>query len=192
MAPDPLQAEKDAAADALVADAGSDPDRARRLVDAYARIAAQEALEVVAGAAEVATGVLDSRVARVRRLVDALPADERFPSTYEIAAIFKITDAQAQNVIRTYRARHPAAYRARMTAGVKAATVEARTVDRHELWVFDFGDPDTLDYAYDLLRARGLTKGVERDRSAQTLTVPRTSKDRGGRTAVQILGSKRR
>jgi hypothetical protein len=192
MASDPLQAEKNAAADALAADAGSDPQRARSLVEAYARIAAQEALEVVAGTADVATGVLDARVARVRRLVDALPNDARFPSTYEIAAIFKITDAQAQNVIRTYRARHPAAYRARMTAGVKAATVAALNVDGRDVWVFDFDDPDTLDYAYDLLKSRGLTKGLERDRSAQTLTVPRASKDRSGRSATQILGSKRR
>jgi hypothetical protein len=192
MAADPLEAAKDAAAKALVADAGCLPDRAGALVDAFAAVVAQEALDVIAGAADVATGVLDARVARLRRLVDALPKDEPFPSVYELGAIFKITDSQARNLVRTYKARYPGAYRARLEAGVKGTTAEAKTVGGRDVWVIDFSDPDALDYAYDLLRRRGLTRGLERDRSAQTLTVPRDQKDRSGKSAVEILGSKKK
>src|SRR6266567_5630955 len=119
MAADPLAADKEAAAKALVADAGCLPERARTLVDAYAGVAAQEAIAVIAGTAEVATGVLDARVARLKRLVDALPKSERFPDAYELGAIFKITVMQARNVARTYQARYPSAYRTRLDAGVK-------------------------------------------------------------------------
>jgi hypothetical protein len=192
MAADPLQAEKDAATSALVADAGSTPERARSLVEAFAAVVAQEALAVIAGTTDVATGVLDARVARLRRLVDALPNDERFPSAYELGAIFKVTESQARNVIRTYQARYPRAYRSRLEAGIKAATAEAKTINGRDVWVIEFDDPDTLDHAYDLLRRRGLTKGLERDRSLQSLTVPRDQKDRNGKGAVQILGSKKK
>ena len=174
MAADPLQAEKEAAAKALVADAGCLPDRARALVDAFAEVVAQEALAIIAGTAEVATGVLDPRIARLRRLVDALPKEEPFPDAYELGAIFKITESQARNVIRTYQARYPSAYRGR------------------DVWVIEFDDPDTLDYAYDLLKRRGLTRGLERDRPAQALTVPRDQTDRNGKGAVEILGCKKK
>ena len=128
MAADPLQAQKEAAAKALVADAGCVPDRARALVDAFAEVVAQEALAVIAGTAEVPTGVIDARVARLRRLVDALPEEERFPDAYELGAIFKITESQARSVIRTYQARYPSAYRGRVEAAVKSATAEAKTI----------------------------------------------------------------
>jgi hypothetical protein len=57
-----LQAEKEAAAKALVPDAGCLRDRARALVDAFAEVVAQEALAIIAGIAEVATGVVDGPV----------------------------------------------------------------------------------------------------------------------------------
>ena len=192
MAADPLQAQKEAAAKALIADAGCVPDRARALVDAFAEVVAQEALAVIAGTAEVATGVIDARVARLRRLVDALPEEERFPDAYELGAIFKITESQARNVIRTYQARYPSAYRGRVEAAVKSATAEAKTIGARDVWVIEFDDPDALDYAYDLLKRRGLTKGLERDRPAQTLRVPRDQKDRNGKGAVEILGCKKK
>jgi hypothetical protein len=192
MAADPLQAEKEAAAKALVADAGCLPDRARALVDAFAEVVAQEALAIIAGTAEVATGVLDPRIARLRRLVDALPKEEPFPDAYELGAIFKITESQARNVIRTYQARYPSAYRGRVEAGVKSATAEAKSVRGRDVWVIEFDDPDTLDYAYDLLKRRGLTRGLERDRPAQALTVPRDQTDRNGKGAVEILGCKKK
>jgi len=192
MAGDPLQVEKDAAAEALVSDAGCLPDRARTMVDAFAAVVAQEALAVIAGTADVATGVLDARVARLRRLVEALPNGERFPDAYELGAIFKITEPQARNVIRTYQARYPSAYRSRLESGVKATTANPKTVGGRDVWVIEFDDPAALDYAYDLLKRRGLTKGLERDRPAQTLTVPRAQKDRTGKSAVEILGSKKK
>jgi hypothetical protein len=192
MAADALQAEKEAAAQALVADAGCLPERARALVDAFAEVVAQEALAIIAGTTEVATGVLDARVARLRRLVEALPKAERFPDAYELGAIFKITESQARNVIRTYQARYPSAYRGRVESGVKSATAEAKTIRGRDVWLISFDDPDTLDYAYDLLKRRGLTRGLERDRPAQTLTVPRDQTARSGKDAIEILGCKKK
>jgi hypothetical protein len=75
---------------------------------------------------------------------------------------------------------------------VKSATAEAKSIRGRDVWAIEFGDPDTLDYAYDLLRRRGLTRGLERDRPAQTLTVPRDQKDRNGKGAVEILGCKKK
>jgi hypothetical protein len=192
MAADPLAADKEAAANALVADAGCLPDRARALVDAYAAVAAHEAIAVIAGTAEVASGVLDARVARLRRLVDALPKSERFPDAYDLGAIFKITVSQARTVVRTYQARYSSAYRARFAAGMKNAVAEAKSIGGRNVWVIEFDDPDTLDYAYDLLKRRGLTKGLDRDRARQTLTVPRDQTDRNGKNAVDILGCKKK
>jgi hypothetical protein len=134
MATDPLQGEKEAAAEALVADAGCLPARARALVEAFAAVVVQEALAVIAGTSDVTTGVVDERVARLRRLVDALPTEEPFPNAYELGAIFKITETQARNVVRTYQARYPSAYRSRLEAGVKAATAEAKSVGGREIW----------------------------------------------------------
>jgi hypothetical protein len=192
VATDPLQADKEAAAKALQDDAGCLPDRARTLVDAYALVVAQEAVAVIAGTADIGSSVLDTRVSRLRRLVDALPKKERFPDVYELGAIFKITVSQARNVIRTYQARHPSAYRARLEAGVHTAVAKAERIGKRDVWVVEFDDPDALDYAYDLLRRQGLMKGLERDRSAQRLVVPRDVTGRGGEDAVAILRCKKK
>jgi hypothetical protein len=192
MATDPLEAQKDAAAKALVADAGCLPGRGRTLVNAFADVVAQEALGVIAGTADVTTSVSEARVVRLRRLVDALPEGERFPDAYELGVIFKITESQARSVIRTYQARYPSAFRGRVEVGVKGATAEAKSVRGRDVWVIDFDDPDALDYAYDLLKRRGLSRGLERDRAAQKLTVPREEKDRNGQGAVEILGCKKK
>jgi hypothetical protein len=192
MSADPLKADKDAAVNALVADAGCLPDRARALVEAYATVVAQEAIGVIAGTAEVGSSVLDTRVGRLRRLVDALPRSERFPDAYELGAIFKITVAQARNVIRTYQARYPSSYRKRLEAGVKNAVATAKRVGDRDVWVIEFDDPDALDYANDLLRRQGLTKGLERDRAGQRLVVPRDATGRSGEHAVAILGCKKK
>lgn len=188
MAVDPLAAQKEAAAEALAGDAGCLPERAKMLVDAYATVAAQEAVSVIAGEAEVASGVLDARVARLSRLVDALPDDERFPDAYELGAIFKITVSQARSLIRTYQARYSSAYRTRLDAAVKKAHPNAQQIGERAVWAIEFDDPDSLDYAYDRLRRRGLTKDLERDVAAQTLTVRRDLTDRQGDNALEILG----
>jgi len=192
VATDALENEKEAAAKALVDDAGCLDGRARALVDAYASVVAKEALAVVAGTGEVVGGVVEERVQRLRRLVEALPASEPFPNVYELGAIFRITDSQARNVIRTYQARYPRGYRARVEAAVKSAVAQAKNIGGRDVWVIDFDNPDTLDYAHDLLKRRGLTRGLDRNRAAQTLTVPRDQKDRNGKNAVDILGCKKK
>src|SRR5215203_3447794 len=192
MAADPLQAQKEAAAKALIADAGCVPDRARALVDAFAEVVAQEALAVIAGTAEVATGVIDARVARLRRLVDALPEESVSRTPTNSARSSRSPSRRRGTSSAPTKPRYPSAYRGRVEAAVKSATAEAKTIGARDVWVIEFDDPDALDYSYDLLKRRGLTKGLERDRAAQTLRVPRDQKDRNGKGAVEILGCKKK
>jgi hypothetical protein len=50
--------------------------------------------------------------------------------------------------------------------------------------------PVALDYAFETLKRRGLSKSLERDRTAITITVGRDQKDRHGKNAVEVLECK--
>jgi hypothetical protein len=193
MAVDPfetLPSEVQPAVRALMDDAGCLLDRAVRLIDAVIDVAAAEALAVVAGTATISAGVSDSRVTRLKALIDALPATEPFPSAYEVGVIFRVTPTQASSLIRTYQARHSNEYRARMDAQVKHAKAEATTLGNRNVWKIQFDDPAALDYSYDKLRRRGLSRSVARDPVELTLTVDRTAKDRHEKDARAALGIK--
>jgi hypothetical protein len=176
------------AAKALVSDAGCLPDRAVALVQAVAEVAAVEALDIMAGTATVSASIVDTRVTRLKRVIDHLPDDIPFPDPYEVGVIFRITTRQAQSLINTYQARYSADYREHMERQIKAAIARPTTVDKRNKWVIEFSDPTALDFAYDTLRRRGLSKSLERDRTALTLTVDRNQKDRHELDAVAALG----
>jgi hypothetical protein len=192
MAIDPIQnmaPEARVAARALIDDAGCLPERARNLVDAVSNVAAAEALAVVAGTATVSGGITDTRVTRLKALIDGLATTDAFPNTFEVGVIFRITPTQAGNLIRTYQARHSNEYRARMDAQVTAtATATAQDLGKREVWTIQFDDPAALEYAYDKLRRRGLSRSLERDIVELTLTVDRGQQDRHGRDARAALG----
>jgi hypothetical protein len=178
---------RDAAARALEEDAGCKPERARALVDAVARAAADEALEVIAGRAPSYGGVVDHRVAMLDRVLRALPREERFPDRYEVGAMFRITPGQAANALRTYQARFSDAYRARLQAALATVSPKGQTRAGTSVFVFEFDDPAVLDYAVERLRRRGLTRSVSVDRTKLELVVDREQKDRFGRTAAEAL-----
>jgi hypothetical protein len=67
------------------------------------------------------------------------------------------------------------------------AKAEAKSKSGRDIWVIDFDDPAALDYAFETLKARGLSKSLECDRTAMTLTVDRGQKDRRGQSAVEVL-----
>ena len=178
------------AAKALVSDAGCLPDRAVVLVKAIAEVAAVEALEIVAGTATVSGSIVDTRVTRLKQIIDYLPDDAPFPDPYEVGVVFRIRTSQARSLINTYQARYSADYRAHMERQLQAATAKATTVDKKNKWVIEFGDPTALDFAYDTLKRRGLSKTLERDRTALTIIVDRDQKDRHGLDAVEALECK--
>lgn len=151
-------------------------------------VAAEEALATIAGEAEVYGGAVDMRVARVRRLIGALPEEAPVPNAYELSTLLRITVPQARNVLRTYGVRHAADYRARMMAGVQRAV--ARGVQRggQNWWDIEFDDPDALSYAEELLRRRGLTRSLSTDKTTQVLSVRQDATDRHGKSAVAALG----
>jgi hypothetical protein len=175
------------AAQALIDDAGCREERAAELVQAVASVAAEEALMTVAGTTPVSGSIVDTRVARLRRIIEALPEGSAFPNGYEVGVIFRITTTQARSLINTYQARYSADYRAHMERLVRTAKAEPKAKQGRELWVIDFSDPAALEYAYEALKARGLSKTLERDRTAMTLTVDRAQKDRHGKNAVEVL-----
>jgi hypothetical protein len=175
------------AARALVEDAGCRSDRAVALVEAVVEVAAEEALKVIAGNGMVANGVVDARVARLKALVGALKPEDQFPNAYELGVVFRITPSQARNVLGTYQARHSAEYREHMDEQIKGLTAEKRTGKDLTVWDVFFDDPTALDYAYDKLRRRGLSKTLVRDPTALTLTVSKDVTDRHGKNAKEIL-----
>lgn len=178
------------AARALVEDAGCLEERAEQLVTASATVAAQEALAIIAGTATVSGSIVDTRVARLKQIIEALPKNAPFPDPYEVSVIFRITPSQARTLINTYQARYTADYRDRIKGLVKTAEAEATQKDKREVWVIDFSDPAALDYAFETLKRRGLSKTLERDRTAMTITVDRDQEDRHGKNAVEVLGCK--
>jgi hypothetical protein len=101
-----LGADQRAAAEALVADAGCANDRAIELVTAVEEVGRKEALETVAGTASVSGSIVDTRVERLKKLIDALGKDATLPNAYELSAIFRVTTSQARSLLRTYEVRH--------------------------------------------------------------------------------------
>lgn len=182
-----LGAEQRAAAEALVADGGCADDRARTLVAAVEEMGRSEALETVAGTANVSGSIVDTRVERLRKIIGALGDDDDLPNAYEVSTVFRVTPSQARTILRTYEVRHSSDVRARMTRLVKAATAEELSVKDVKVWRIDFDDPAVMEYAYETLRRRGLSKSVERDTAKLQLTVERDLKDRRGQTAKEIL-----
>jgi hypothetical protein len=183
-----LSKDQRAAAEALVADAGCGEDRARELVTAVEAMGRADALETVAGTANVSGSIVDTRVERLRKLLVSLGPRAELPNAYEVSAIFRITPSQARALLRTYEVRHSSDVRDRMDALVKAATGTELNVKDVKVWRVDFDDPAVMEYAYEKLRRRGLSKSVDRDTAKLQLTVERARKDRHGLDAKQILG----
>jgi hypothetical protein len=72
----------------------------------------------------------------------------------------------------------------------KADVTNVSTPASGKLWRIDFNDPAAINYAIELLRQQGMTRGIVVDRAQQTLTVPELMRDRQGnmRKALEVLG----
>lgn len=177
------------AVEALETDAGCDPKRADALVQAVQGAASEEAIAIVAGHTHVFGSVVDRRVARLNRVIQALDASERMPTMYEVGVMFQITPAQGRNALRTYQARYAESHRKRLQSAVKAITPKSQSRNGIKVFVFSFDDPAVLEFAVERLRRRGLTRTVEIDQTNLDVVVERDEKDRFGKSAdVAIKG----
>jgi hypothetical protein len=177
-----------AAEEALLADGGCTKARAAALATAVSGAAAEEALGIVAGSILGFGSALDRRVATLDRIIQLLDHTEPFPSAFEIGVIFRITPGQARNVLRTYHARFSGNYRLRLESSLANLRPRKERHDDTNVFVFEFDDPASLDYAVEKLRRRGLTRGVTQDTSRLRLVVDRGEEDRHGKTADIALG----
>jgi hypothetical protein len=176
-----------AAVAALESDAGCQAPRAKKLVEAIAKAAAADALEVVAGTSQAVGGALDRRVAALARVIAALDDAERLPTEFEVGVIFRITPAQGRNVLRTYQARFSQAYRDRLKSRLGNIPVKKKLINDKKVFTFEFDDPALLAYAAEKLRRRGLSRSLSQDATTLTLTVERDERDRLGKDAEQAL-----
>jgi hypothetical protein len=176
-----------AALRALQDDSGCTPERAKALLTAVDTAAAAEAREVIAGRALAVGSALDRRVSMLDRVIGAMNANEALPTAYEVGVIFRITPTQARNVLRTYQARFSEAYRGRLQGALSTVTAKRQQRGDASVFVFDFDDPEVLDYASDRLRRRGLTRSVSVDRTRLQIVVDRSETDRFNKTADAAL-----
>ncbi len=175
------------AAEALTIDAGSSPERATTLVEAAQAAAADEIVEVIAGSAQAFGSAVDRRVAMLARIIDALGRKARMPTTYEVGVLFRITPAQANNVLRTYQARFSDSYRPRLLRAIRKVKPAVEERDKENVFVFDFKDPEVLEYARERLDRNGLSRSVVVDSTKLDLIVDCKEKDRFGRDAAELL-----
>jgi hypothetical protein len=152
---------------ALMEDAGTRKDRAEAIVEAVAKAAVQDALETAAGSEPVYGSIVDTRLARLRRIIEQL-GDGASPLTaYEAGAVFRITPSQGRTLLRTYQARYARDYRARMGAAVSTVAKRAKAKGlKPSRYEFEFADAGTLEYAADRLRRHGFERSLTIDRPA--------------------------
>lgn len=152
-------------------------------------VGAEEALNIAGGEQDVFGSMVDTRVDRLRRLLDRIPASEPPLTRYEVGVLFRIKPSQAQNLIGTYQARYPAKYRVRLDKAVKSAAKKAEKTGllKSKDFEFEFENSIVLDYAVDRLKRQGFERGLTIDRPKLTVTASRTHKDSGKRNAAEFL-----
>jgi hypothetical protein len=192
---------RDDALQALQRYGGCTRDRAEALVKAWRTVAADEAVEVVAGRAPVASTVAEGRLERVNRLVHELAkqADAeggpnaaedagQLPNEFEVASLLRITQTQARALLRNWRARYPAEYETRMSAAASTGARQNGGSPEAPTWVIEYDDQSVFDYAVDRLRRYGISKGVKADRGEFTIEVSQDARTQEGQTALEVLG----
>jgi hypothetical protein len=187
---------------ALVDDAGASNARADTLVEVVAEVAAAEGLAIVGGDQDVYGSIVDTRLARLRKLLKALPEGEPLPDPYEVGVIFRITPSQARSLLRTYRARFSGDYAGRMNGRIAAAAENVGEAGGGKLnvpgqkkvpetWVFSFADLPTLEYAEDQLRRHGFSRSLTPDRTGLKISVEKDVRNADGKDAVEYLKEKK-
>lgn len=163
---------------------------ASAVVDAVIRAAGAEAIDAIADDSPPPTALADVRAARVVRICKEI---NRMLRPIEVEVILRVPSSTAQSIINRVRATYPQRvqpWTQQLVAEQSDAPRDISTEDQPDHWQVTFKDPAVLEYAYDLLRRRGMTRNVTRKRSEQALKFPREVDDRYGQAQVvrQVLG----
>jgi hypothetical protein len=155
-------------------------DEATMLVDAVIAAAGDEAIDGIAEQAPPPTTLADARAAKVVRICGHLG---RLVRPVEAGVLLRVPISTATSVINRVRATYPQLvepWTQQLIADQANRPEDISTDDLPDRWRVAFNDPAVLDYAYDLLRRRGMTRGVLRRRPEQALEFPRLVRDRHG------------
>jgi hypothetical protein len=176
--------DRTAAETALRDYAGLTAADAKALVRAVIAAAEQEALDLIAGETPVPSSVADARALRLKRICDAAG---RMLRPREVEVVFRVPPATAAATARRMVATYPGSVERHLRGlvGHTATVTETGSAESGLRYSIYFDEPTALDFAYQLLQRRGLTRDVRVHRSEQTLDVPRRV---GGVDVLQALG----
>ena len=167
--------------------AGISEETAKEVVDAVVAAAEEEALELIAGSAPVATNMGDARALRLRYISKAR---QQSLSQREVGVIFRLGPAQAASTIdrmqATYAQEVDELFKARLA---NAASVEKTGALGNYRYSVHFDDKASFEYAHQLLQRTRLDHDVRR-KANQTLDMPRKIKGADGeeRDPLDVLG----
>jgi hypothetical protein len=142
--------------------------------------AGDEAVDGIAEQVPPPSTLADARAAKVVRICGHLG---RLVRPVEAGVLLRVPISTATSVINRVRAAYPQLvdpWTRQLIADQANRPDDISTEDLPDHWSIAFNDAAVLDYAYDLLRRQGMTRGVIRRRPEQALEFPRLVKDRHG------------
>jgi hypothetical protein len=185
-----MSSSDEAAAEALRTYAGLEQKDAAEFVEKLKLAAADEAVEILAGAAPVPSNMTDARALRLRYISRVLG---RKLTPREIEVIFRLTRSQASVVEGRMAALYPDEIEKFMRALVSgtAEAVPAGSADKGNLgYEISFDEEAAYDFAIQLLEREGMTHPLRKHPGKLSIEVREKMKDRYGneRDPITVLG----
>lgn len=165
---------------------------AEALVDAVGAAAAAEAFEAITAPSPASSPLLEGRVDRLARICAHLDPP-RLLRTVEVAALFGLPLPQIRGFINEVRGSYPQLANEWIRGLVRSQADSPEEIldeGRPGYWRVRFKDPEALEFAYELLRREGMTKGILVNQSELVLEYPRRLADANGqmRGVASVLG----
>jgi molybdopterin converting factor small subunit len=163
---------------------------ATKVIDAVLAAAVQSAVDALVDEVPAPSSAADARAAYVVAVCRQLG---RLLRPVEVEVLLRIPRSSASTLINRVRAAYPRLVEAWTQQLISERAEQAEdisTEDRPDHWRVVFGDSAVIDYAYDLLRRRGMTRGVTRRLGEQALEFPATVRDHYGKDVrvLEVLG----
>jgi hypothetical protein len=160
------------------------------LIDAVVAAAGEEAIDAIAEETPAPTAIADVRAARLVRICTHA---QRLLAPTEVEVLMRVPRATAVSLINRVRASYPQRvddWARQLIVSQANVPKDVSTDDEPDRWRVTFNDPAVLGYAMDLLRREGMTRDVVPNRAGQSLTFPRSMRDRHGttRNLLDVLG----